>query len=49
MPEKPSLVLSEKERKLIELIRKLKHGEIRVIIKDAGPVRVENIKESILL
>jgi hypothetical protein len=41
--------VTEKERSLIEIIRKLKHGEIRVIIREETPVRVENIRESIIL
>ncbi|PKM79519.1 MAG: DUF2292 domain-containing protein [Firmicutes bacterium HGW-Firmicutes-13] len=43
------IVLNEKERKLILLIRNIKYGEIRVIIQDEMPVRVEELKKSIKL
>ena len=41
--------LTEKERKLVEMIRALKFGEMRIIIQDSEPVRVEEIKNSIKL
>jgi hypothetical protein len=47
--ERINLPVTEKEKSLIEIIRKLKHGEIRVIIQDEAPVRIENIRESIVL
>jgi len=41
--------LSEKERKLVRLIRELAYGEIKLIIQDKVPVRVEEFKKSIKL
>ncbi|SHI68190.1 DUF2292 domain-containing protein [Lutispora thermophila] len=41
--------LSEKEKKLIELIRKIEYGEIKVIIQDKLPIRIEEMKKSIKL
>ena len=41
--------LTEKEKKLLEMIRALKFGEMRIIIQDSEPVRVEEIKNSIKL
>jgi len=42
-------VPTEKERKLLELIRSIEHGEIRVVIQDSIPIRVEELKKSIKL
>jgi hypothetical protein len=41
--------LTGKERKLIEMIRALKYGEMRIIIQESEPVRVEELKNSIKL
>ncbi|AOY78297.1 ATP-dependent DNA helicase RuvA [Clostridium formicaceticum] len=41
--------MTEKEKKLINLIRKIGHGEIKVIIQDSCPIRVEEFKKSIKL
>jgi hypothetical protein len=41
--------LTEKERKLIEMIRALKYGEMRIIIQESEPVRIEELKNSIKL
>ncbi len=41
--------LSEKEEKLIRLIRDLKFGELRLFIADSQPVRLEEVKKSIKL
>ena len=37
------------EKQLIEMIRALNFGEIRVIVQDGKPARVEEIKKSIIL
>ena len=37
------------EMQLIEMIRTLNFGEIRVIVQEGKPVRVEQIKKSIIL
>lgn len=39
--------LTEKEEKLIQVIRELKFGEIHIYVADGQPVRAENIKKSI--
>ena len=43
------LRLSEKEEKLIRLIRELQFGELRVMIADSQPVRLEEVRKSIKL
>ena len=41
--------VSTKEDKLLQLIRSIEHGEMRVIIQDSEPSRVEKITESLRL
>jgi len=41
--------LSEKERKLVRLIRAIKYGQLTIYIKENQPVRVDRMKESIEL
>ena len=41
--------LTEKEKKLIELLRQIPFGEVHVHMADGQPVRVEEIKKSIKL
>jgi hypothetical protein len=41
--------LSEKELKLLELIREFGYGEITIYIKNGEPYRVEKTKQSIVL
>lgn len=41
--------LSEKEKKLIELIRSTGYGEIRVAVRNGQPVLVEEVKKSFKL
>ena len=48
-PIKEKIQLSEKEEKLILLIRELKFGELRVMIADSQPVRLEEVRKSIKL
>ncbi|MBQ9166994.1 MAG: DUF2292 domain-containing protein [Oscillospiraceae bacterium] len=43
------IVLTKAEKQLIEVIRSLDYGEIRVMIKDKHPIRVEEIRRSIQL
>lgn len=40
---------SEKEEKLLSIIKEIKHGEIRIIIQDGLPIRIEELKKSIKL
>ncbi len=46
---KEKMQLSEKEEKLIRLIRDLKFGELRLFIADSQPVRLEEVRKSIKL
>ncbi len=41
--------ISEKEEKLLEIIKDVKYGEIKIIIQDGLPIRVEELKKSIKL
>ena len=43
------IVVTNAEKQLIELIRSLEFGEIRIMIKDSKPIRVEEIRRSIQL
>ena len=45
----PGLSLSEKEEKLIRLIREMQFGEIQLHIADGQPVRLEEIRKSVKL
>ena len=47
-PEK-NLVLTKAEKQISEVIRTLDYGEVRVMIKDSRPIRVEEIRRSIQL
>ena len=44
-----NMVLTKAEKQLIEVIRSLDYGEVRVMIKDNRPIRVEEIRRSIQL
>lgn len=41
--------LSEKEKRLIQLLRSLQYGEVRVVVQEGIPIRAEEIKKSIKL
>lgn len=47
--EKTTMKLTEKEVRLMEIIRKLDFGEVRIVIQDGVPTRLEEIKRSIKL
>ena len=50
MDEKKFVVqLSLQEKRVIELLRELDYGELRVIVNASKPVRVEEIKKSVQL
>ena len=40
---------SEREEKLLQMIREIKFGEIHIHVADGQPVRIEEIKKSIKL
>jgi hypothetical protein len=44
-----SFNVTEKEKKLLDMLRQLKYGELRVLVNEGEPVRVENIIKSIKL
>ncbi len=41
--------LTPKEVKLIEIIRETAFGEIKIVVQNGEPIRVEEIKKSIKL
>ena len=41
--------IDEKERKLLKIIREIGFGEIKVIINEGKPIRIEELKKSIKL
>ena len=43
------IALTKSELQLIELVRSLEYGEIRIMVKDSKPIRVEEIRRSIQL
>ena len=43
------LKITEQERKLLEIIRNLEFGEVRIVVTDGKPTRIEEIKKSIKL
>lgn len=43
------MTVTEKEKKIIELIRNTGFGELKIIIQDQEPVRIEEITKSIKL
>ena len=49
MQEGSGIVLTKAEKQLIEVIRSLDYGEVRVMIKDRRPIRVEEIRRRIQL
>ena len=49
MQAESNIVLTKAEKQLIEVIRSLDYGEVRVMIKDKHPIRVEEIRRSIQL
>ena len=47
--EKVALLVTEKEKKLIEELRKIRYGEVVVIQVEGQPVEINKIKEKIRL
>ena len=41
--------LTEKERKLIEYLRKIPFGEVTIIMHEGRPERIEKVKEKVKL
>ena len=40
--------LNEKEKALIKLLRNIKYGDVRIIVKDDIPIRAEQVTKSII-
>ena len=49
MQTEGKFILTKAEKQIIEVIRSLDYGEIRIMIKDRKPLRVEEIRRSIQL
>lgn len=49
MEEKKVFILSEQEQKVVELMRGIDFGELRIVINNSKPIRVEEIKKSLQL
>ena len=49
MPSKVSVLITEKEKKLLDILREIGYGEVVVTIKGGIPVHIEEIKKSIKL
>lgn len=47
--ELSELKLTAEEEKLIKIIREIEFGEVRVVITNGKPTRIEEIKKSIKL
>ena len=43
------IIINEKEKHLIELIRDMEYGELKIVVQNSLPIRVEEIKKSIKL
>jgi hypothetical protein len=43
------LTLTEQEKKIILLLREVKFGEVKVVVQDGIPVRLDEIRKSIKL
>jgi len=40
-------ILSEPEKKVIAILREIKYGEVKVVVQDSIPIRVDEIRKSI--
>ena len=49
LEKKENPIPTEKERRLIELIRELGYGEVRIFVAEGQPVRAEEVKRSVKL
>ena len=43
------LEITEKDKKILETIRNLDYGEVRVVVTGGVPTRIEEVKKSIKL
>lgn len=49
MQEEFKKTIDEKEMHLLDIIRQLQFGEIKIIVQDGQPIRIEELKKSIKL
>ena len=49
LEDRKEMELNEKEQKLIKLIREIEFGELKIVVQNSIPIRVEEIKRSIKL
>ena len=49
MQTEEKVILTKAEKQIIALIRALDFGEVRIMVKDSKPIRVEEIRRSIQL
>ena len=43
------VALSDQELRLIQMVRELQYGELRIFVSDGKPIRAEEVKKSIKL
>lgn len=49
MAASETIAVTKAEKQLIDMVRGMDYGEIRILIKDKKPIRVEEIRKSIQL
>ncbi len=49
MSDKKAMLITEKEKRLIEELRKIKYGEVVIVQREGQPVEIDQIKEKIRL
>lgn len=47
--KKITMLLSPQEKRVVELMRTIDYGELRIIVNASKPIRVEEIKKSLQL
>ncbi|MCB8818499.1 DUF2292 domain-containing protein [Desulfosporosinus shakirovi] len=47
--DESKIILTSKEKKIIELIRDTEYGELKIVIQNHDPVRIEEITKSLKL
>ena len=47
--KKIEMIVSEKEKTILDVIRNLDYGEVRVVVTAGVPTRIEEVKKSIKL
>ena len=47
MADKDRECLSEQEKKIIEILHEMNYGELKIVVQDGVPVRIDEIRKSI--